>query len=451
MSGNCKKYGFTLMELMVYIAILGVIVLIAGNAFSDSTRFRIRTQNMLKANEVATAAASMFVEDISQTGAKSYKTAGDINTPDKFETSSLVYMDPDGSVPDSSSFSIVRRNNGDSLTVRRVRFDSNGEYEAVEEVSWFKRRNSIYRSCKTLDIKTGVTAPDECPTENMPEVEIVSGVDSFIVVPARPVVVGDAGVSAAVKSIVLPEVNSGASEYPFKLLPRFTGATSTGPQYFALASNPTDGGVSQELSGFKTNYIAGSHSENASGKKVGQVFVGRANTGLTAVNGDDWKTFCSKVTLDSTAEYEISFKIPYSKDNSRLFCAGRDHASVGFRTATGDKIAGLEDFLFYPPVSKLEPALRAFRFRPPNSVKNACLAFSFASYAPDGGGRITINDLFLKKIESSNYNFDDKTYDPATTDKQNVKAFQLRIVVTVGGETGEILQVAPMPSNGPED
>ena len=70
------------MELMVYIAILGVIVLIAGNAFSDSTRFRIRTQNMLKANEVATAAASMFVEDISQTGAKSYKTAGDINTPD---------------------------------------------------------------------------------------------------------------------------------------------------------------------------------------------------------------------------------------------------------------------------------------------------------------------------------------------------------------------------------
>ena len=31
------------MELMVYIAILGVIVLIAGNAFSDSTRFLIPT------------------------------------------------------------------------------------------------------------------------------------------------------------------------------------------------------------------------------------------------------------------------------------------------------------------------------------------------------------------------------------------------------------------------
>lgn len=439
------------MELMVYIAILGVIVLVAGHAFSDSTRFRIRTQNMLKAGEVATAAASMFVEDISQTGAKSYKTAGDINTPDRFEQSSLVFMDPDGSVPDSSSFKLVRRNNGDSLTIRRVRYGANGEYEAVEEVSWFKRRNSVYRTCKTLDIKTGLTAPDICPSRDVPEVEIVSNVDSFIVVPAQPVVIGDVNASAAVKSIVLPEVNSGASEYPFKLLPRYAGSTTTGPQYFALASNPTDGGTSQELSGFQTNYIRTSHSENAAGKMVGQVFVGRANTGLTAVNGDDWKHLCSKITLDSTAEYEVSFKIPYSKDNSRLFCPGRDHASVGFRTTTGDKVAGLEDFLFYPPVSKLEPAQRAFRFRPPNSVKNVCLAFSFASYAPEAGGRITINDLFLKKVEGSNYNFDDKSYDPATTDKQNVKAFQLRLVVSMGGETGEILQVAPMPSNGTEN
>ena len=68
-----------------------------------------------------------------------------------------------------------------------------------------------------------------------------------------------------------------------------------------------------------------------------------------------------------------------------------------------------------------------------------------------GGGRMTINDLRLKKVEGSSYNFDDTSYDPATTDKQNVKAFQLRVVVNVGGETGEITQVAPVPSNGPGD
>ena len=443
------------MELMVYIAILGVIVIVAGRAYSNSTKFRIHTQNMLKASELAENVATMFVDDVAQTGAKSYKTAGGASTPDRFETSPQVYMDPDGSVPDSSSFSLIRRSNGDELTVRRVRYSSNGNFEAVEEVKWFKRSSSIFRSCKTLSLKTGATAPDECPSDNVPEVEIVSNVDSFIVVPARPVVIGDGSISAATRSIVLPEVNAGATEFPFKLLPRQGNVGgNAGAEYIALASNPTDGGLKQELSGFQTNYKTNEHGanrENPNGKKVGQVFVGRAHTGLTAISGDDWKHLCSKVSLDPSTEYEISFKIPYSKDNSRLFCAGRDHAAVGFRTLTGDKIAGLPDFLFYPPLDKSEPQKRAFRFRPTSSVKDVCLAFTFASYAPESGGRVTIDELRLRKIEASSHNFDDKSYEPATPDKQNVKAFQLRVVVNVGGETGEITQVAPVPSNGPGD
>ena len=451
MSGNCKKNGFTLMELMVYIAILGVIVLVAGQAFSNSTKFRIRTQNMLKANEVAESVATMFVDDVAQTGAKSYKTAGDLSTPDRFEFSSLVYMDPDGSVPDSSSFAIVRRNNGDSLTVRRVRYDANGYYEAVEEVSWFKRGKSIFRNCKTIDIKSGATAPEECPTANASEVEIISNVDSFIVVPARPVVVGDASKSAFAKSVVLPVVNSGATEFPFRLVPRYGNAGGGGAEYFALAADPTDGGNYQELAGFQTNYNRVTHSENAAGRRVGQVFVARANSGLMVIDGNDWKNLCSKVNLDSMTEYEISFRIPYAEDNSRLFCPGRDHAAVGFRTIEGKKIAGLDDFLFYPPVSSGDPPHRAFRFRTQNSVKKVCLAFTFASYSPEGGGSMTISNLLVRKIESSNYDFNDRSYDPSTTDKQNVKAFQLRVVANIGGETGEILQVAPAPSNGPGD
>lgn len=39
------------MELVVYIAMIGIVVLIAGEAFSNSTKFRVRTQNMLKASE----------------------------------------------------------------------------------------------------------------------------------------------------------------------------------------------------------------------------------------------------------------------------------------------------------------------------------------------------------------------------------------------------------------
>ena len=447
MSGNCKKRGFTLMELMVYIAILGVIVVVAGRAYSNSTKFRIRTQNMLKANEVAESVAAMFVDDIAQTGAKSYKTAGDATHPDQFGVSSLVYMDPTGSVPDSSSFSIVRRNNGDSLAVRRVRYDKNGYYEAVEEVSWYKRRNSIYRSCKTIDIKSGGTAPTECPLKDASVVEIIANVDSFIVVPAQPVVISDGSTSAFSKSVVLPVVNSGATEFPFRLISRY-GNDGSGAKYYALSVDPADGDELQTLAGFVTNYSSG---ENASGKKVGQAFVARANTGIVSTGGDDWRNLCSKVTLDSTMEYEISFKVDHVADNSRLFCPGRDHASVGFRTQTGDKVAGLDDFLFYPPIDPAEPSRRAFRFRVMNSVKNVCLAFTFASYSPASGGTITIRNLLLKKVEGSNYNFDDRSYDPSTTDKQNVKAFQLRVVANIGGETGEILQVAPAPSNGPGD
>ena len=53
MMKNFKKSGFTLMELLVYMAIVGIVVVIAGEAFSNSTKFRIRTDNMIKATQEA--------------------------------------------------------------------------------------------------------------------------------------------------------------------------------------------------------------------------------------------------------------------------------------------------------------------------------------------------------------------------------------------------------------
>ena len=37
------KAGFTLVELLVYIAIVGIVVIVAGQAFSNSTKMRVRT------------------------------------------------------------------------------------------------------------------------------------------------------------------------------------------------------------------------------------------------------------------------------------------------------------------------------------------------------------------------------------------------------------------------
>ena len=124
-----NEKGFTLIELMVYIALLGGIVLLAGQAFSDSTKMRVRTQSMLQANQTAGNVGTILKEDIAQLGAKSSKEAGG-GTMDVFSTDHIhdVYMDPDATEDadkDSSSFTIVKNDDGDGrdkITMRRLRY-----------------------------------------------------------------------------------------------------------------------------------------------------------------------------------------------------------------------------------------------------------------------------------------------------------------------------------------
>jgi prepilin-type N-terminal cleavage/methylation domain-containing protein len=71
-----SRNGFTLMELLVYMMIVGIIVVIAGHAFSNSTKFRVRTQNMLKATQEAENVATLFKADVSQMGAKTSLEGG---------------------------------------------------------------------------------------------------------------------------------------------------------------------------------------------------------------------------------------------------------------------------------------------------------------------------------------------------------------------------------------
>ena len=103
-----KKSGFTLMELVVYMAMIGIVVLVAGQAFSDSTKFRVRTQNMLRASEEAENVANLFKDDVAQMGAKAsleYKASSET---DSFYMANLssIYMNPTAVSPDSSSFRI---------------------------------------------------------------------------------------------------------------------------------------------------------------------------------------------------------------------------------------------------------------------------------------------------------------------------------------------------------
>ncbi len=452
-----EKAGFTLMELMVYIAILGFIVIVAGRAFSDSTKFRIRTQNILKATQEVENVATLFKSDVAQMGAKSSKEATVAGGNDSFEkitnctsTADCIYMDPNNASAnnkDSSSFAITSKeeNKYDSIALLRIRYDEQGKYQALEKVEWYVEDEVLKRSCRLMQKISSLNVTDD-PCSNGPNstptpVEMATGVKKFTVIPGLPNIRSNAAAGYTEEQLFPP----GGGE-SFKLLSRY-GETD----YIILSI--LDNGTSSTLSGFKRNYDLTDATITTESKQMNQVFA--------ATNEDlegDWKDRCYKFKLEPGIEYEISFDMPYptsAKDMAQLFVPGRDHMSVGFRDINGDAPATIDDFLFYPPTSNESVGKRAMRFTVPDTLKNQCLAFTFSTYSPKAAeGTVTISNLRLRRVASSTYNFNPSVSLPIK-DKKNVKALKINLQIARGdknpGETGEIEVVIPTPSNGPRD
>lgn len=434
-----KKAGFTLVELMVYIGIVGVVVIVAGQAFSNSTKMRVRTESMIKANATVEEAGMLMQEDVAQMGAKSAKESGDGTASDEFFKSKLVYMNPDDG--DSSSF----RLNGDSLILRRMRYDSQGRYVSIEEVAWFKRDDRLFRTCKTInrDKSRLTTAPETCPESNSPAVEVLDNVESFNAVPAKPAVLSSDYNSAGTSPRLLPS-SVNVSDPAFRLFPRVQGN-----DFFGVKRDPERGGSIVTLSEFQSNFDEDAE-EVKDTKKAIQVFVVGGTGDIASASA--WSDVCTKVNLEPNVEYEIAFKVPFLDDNNiRSFTPGMDHMTVGFRNLSGEMDAELPDFSFYPPIDASANNRRSMRFSVKNAKKNLCLAFTFAFYSPMAPkGKIPISNLELKKVESSKFVFDD-AYSPDVPDKAKVKAFKLKLQVSRNGEKGNIALVVPTPSNGPKD
>ena len=473
-SAAIHKEGFTLMELLVYMAIVGIIVVIAGEAFSNSTKFRVRTDNMIRATQEAENVAMLFKEDAAQLGAKSSRESGDATSGAEYgvqfsAVNPNVYMDPnnlDADQKDSSSFTITSTDGMSDVTFRRLRYDENGYYEAVEEVRWFVENNVLKRSCKLLAKKTGLVVANDDPcsdvgaTEKTP-VEMATSVDSFYVIPATP------GVTDETTQQIFPPNN--ATE--FRLIPR------TGEMQYASfkTASPTGtlygGGTSVVVSEFASNFnVATEDVFDSPNQKMNQAFAIKNET-VPGAGVPVWSNSCSSygnLTLEANQEYEISFKVPYpgEGDKSLVFVPGKDHMSVGFRKiGTGDfprqngkKL--IDDFLFFPPLDTRGNGFRTMRFSVPQQITDVCLAFTFALYSPlVSEGRISIQDLRVKKVATATYTFDDPPFDAEANKKlkKNIKALQLLLKVSRGkknggpGETGRVLIAVPIPSNGPRD
>ncbi len=455
-----RKNGFTLMELMVYMAILGIIVIVAGRAFTDSTKFRVRTQNILKATQEVENVATLFKADASQMGAKSSKEAGDATDGSSFgDNFSSIYDDVywDKASGDSSSFFIdtIPLNGQSVLYFRRARYDANGLYKAVEEICWFVDEGQVLkRSCRTVSGE----AEEACPSRSADAaradaVEISTNVGLFQVVAPNPV-------TGAEEQIFPTPGNS------FRLIPR------TGDEHFFNFKSENDGkeemGAGEEitLSQFYTNY------DNAQGQlKSDHNNMNQAFAVISSGDAGSWKEYCQNLgllTFQKGHTYEISFEIPFTNMSSdpniplQVFVPGEDHMSVGLRDINGNYLMDaaadppkrmLDDFLFFPPYNSQGTGKRNMRFTVPTDV-SGCIAFTFACYSPKASQAILkIKNLKVTEVPGLNYSFE-TAYNPEAhkADKQNIKALQLSLQITRGaGETGETIVVIPIPSNGPRD
>jgi len=470
-SAAIHKEGFTLMELLVYMAIVGIIVVIAGEAFSNSTKFRVRTDNMIRATQEAENVAMLFKEDAAQLGAKSSREAGDAALGAEYgvqfsAVNENVYMDPnnvDEDQRDFSSFTITTTDGMSDVKFRRLRYDENGYYEAVEEVRWFVENNVLKRSCKLLAKKVGLVVANDDPCSDVEAadktpVEMATSVDSFYVIPATPGVVDE----------TLQQIFPPNNATQFRLIPRTDDIKLASFRTENAGGEENGGGTSVIIRDFVSNFnVSTEQVFDSPNQKINQAFAVKNEDDAVAV----WSNMCSSygnLTLEANQVYEISFNVPYpgDDDKSLVFVPGKDHMSVGFRViGTGDypRLNGkklIDDFLFFPPLDSRGNGVRSMRFSVPQQISNVCLAFTFACYSPlVSQGRITIENLRVNKVATATYTFDDPPFDAEAHKKlkQNVKALQLLLKVSRGkknggpGETGRVLIAVPIPSNGPSD
>jgi hypothetical protein len=359
-------------------------------------------------------------------------------------------------VADFSSFRLnpeepTANSNLNSFTFRRVRYGSAGKYEAVEEIVWYLDGTTLKRRCQILSKATGASDNDCAPSSATGtdllkyDVEMATRVDSFKVQPAVPSVLESEGLQ------MFPPSNGSV----FRLIAR-AGDVGFSPLSIGAA------GTSISLSNFASNYDPSATNNVKADITKNEVYVVE---GVAAAG--DWKTLCGSgshnhFTFEPGLEYEISFTVATpgtkeSPDESETFVPGVDHMAVGLRGADGgnlgQKISSVDDFLFFPPgIEDANTVKRTVRFSVPESV-NACIAFTFSFFSPVApGGSITIGNVKLNKVATSNYEFSNSTFFVPKADKKNVKAFKLKLQISRGvGETGRIDMVIPTPSNGPKD
>ena len=485
------KRAFTLIELVVYMAIMGFIIVVAGRVFSDSSSMRVRTQNMVKATEELNKVVAIIKEDMSQMGAKTYKKPRsatsdsviikgvNVDATDEFLLNENVYVSKANK--DFSSFDLLHRDfgngkNNDSIAFKKIILDKDGKNMGVRLISWALRADKIlYRRCATINKTNYVAADDEeasiCAQDDLAKaqaVAIANDIQAFRLLPSLP---GNPPVTDENTKHYLQKFPSSSSgNLAFKLINKGTNTGTNTPS--CTVDSITYKGINMvTLRNFARNDETSTTATNHN-----ELYVADANN--SNVNDGSTYTACEKFNFKIGETYSIKFKTP-PIDNKidtlmTLFQPGKDHISIGFRRAdNGERYTNVEglktDFMFYVPQTKdydVNSVNHYFEFSVKEEVLGACAVFTFAFYGPKANiGKLAIKDFEIwQKQKAYHFPHDgDPDYaplyatvaDPDTKKlerKKSVKAFELYLEINKGKTIEGIttFSTIPTPNNGIE-
>jgi type II secretory pathway component PulJ len=132
-----SQKGFTIVELLVYIAMSSIVVVVAATAWYNSATFSLVSQKSLDLSGRANLTLKTIARDLERMGLSAGQSGATVNITD------LVYMDED--VDDRSSFEFWDNSNKDSLIFRTARFNNTQSIIGYEEVTYKIENNQLLR------------------------------------------------------------------------------------------------------------------------------------------------------------------------------------------------------------------------------------------------------------------------------------------------------------------
>lgn len=416
MSKQRLKKGFTLMELLVYMALIGIIVVIAGEVYSNSVKFRIRSEGMLRSTSLANSVADILQEDLRQMGAKVSFETGSL-----YQTHSVVYNGAGASDADLSSYTL--NDSRDSISFYKTLYDSEGHAQWIQRIEWFVKDENLYRSCRPiLQIGTAPLSDDECPEDSV-AVLMTKYPTTIEFTPAKRL---QDGTRPAVCNL-----SQGCFNAPYLL----QSSNKAGLSQLTTSSD----GADVTIDGFSTNY--GNNTHYAS-----ELYLLPHTAAINAAWND-----CLLFNFKKDTTYAVTFQIIVPNSSSapnflRNFQPEVDHIGVGFRTNEGNVIPAWDDFLVYP-AQKDEESSRYFEFSFPQDVNGVCLVYTIALYSPPPiNGTLHISNINIYPRDESSYVR--CTECTSLESKKNIKAFFVKLGVKINGETSSVEKLVTTPNNG---